>query len=252
MFDLFCSTDENNHNLLEHAAIINNRFLCSYIIRNVKTIKLAKLINLDRAVEVAITNSTEDIVMLMVDHLINIKANEKALEHYMDECINNKKMRVVRMLLMLGADPNHVDSSGRSLLYNVVSIGDDYLLDVLIDHYHVNVNCLDENGINVIFFAIHNNNTKLSSAMIMSGMHLDCTDSYGKTLIEVCVSKNWYLHVNYLLKKKHFPFCDDDALFHKLCHFAVRNNSTIIFNKLLVSYCAVKIQRYWRKSKNRS
>lgn len=249
MFNLFCATDENNRTLLENAVITNNRFLVSYIVRNIKTLERARQIRLAHVVWVGITSSTEDIVMLLLDNLFHTKASEHPLEHYMEKCVKHRKLKVVRMLLMLGANPNHIDTDGRSLLYNVVSIGDEYLVDVLVDHYHVDVNCVDDQNLNIVFLAIENNMTKISSALIMSGTDVNCKDTDGTQLIEVCIRKNWYLHVNYLLKHSAFSFCDNKDLFHKFCHIAVGNNSTIIFNKLLVNYCAVKIQRHWRGTK---
>ena len=111
----------------------------------------------------------------------------------------------------------------------------------------MNVNSKDRNDTALVIKAVENDCPSISSLFILGKCDLDCYSTEGKSLLELCIQKKWYLHVTYILGNNYKRLYDEEEYFHKMCHIAVEVNSSLIFDKLVKNFFATIIQRNWRR-----
>lgn len=166
--------------------------------------------------------------------------------------IRNKTC-VVRWLLMHGADVNQCCTNGKSLLSILVECKQIALIQLLFEHYNVNVSENDESGSSIIFKVLENKLFNLSNYLLNEGIDTNSINSEGQSLLEVVVIKNLFLHTNFILRNGGGKSIYSDVkLFHKLVNIAIHNNSTLIANCLIINYFATYIQTKWRRFKSKS
>ena len=243
--------DDTEQNLIYNAMCNKNTYAIIYLLGFIQNKKQAQKNHLYNIMRLSIKISSYAISALLIEKLIALDSLDCSIDDIMLDAFtyaNNNK--IVRFLLLKGASPHLIDSNGHSVMHNLILSGNDELLELFIDHYDVNVNILDSNGINVIFKVIDDDNSKTSAILLVNGTDLYCKDLNGLYLIQRCVRKKWYLHVHYILCIGFTLLYDDEQLFHSVCHDAVSSNSNLIFDLLLSHYFACKIQRHWRRTNN--
>lgn len=165
-----------------------------------------------------------------------------------------EKKNICAIKKMLETDlVNNVDTivlkDGCSFVEKIVLLKSDQLMKMLLHKYNVSVDSKDKEGVHLVIRAIENECPTISSVLILQGCDLNCLDTSGRSLLELCVEKKWFLHVNYILSNGYSRLYDDEYYFHRLCHMAIDVNSTLIFDKIVSCYFATKIKRKWRSWK---
>ena len=254
MFKLISSKNNHNVNFLHNAILKGNVYIVAYMLKFVNNKAHINELNLNQLLKMAISKETisNKIIVLLLDKLLAFDSLNSSLDVLLHLSIKANRFHLIRFLLLKGANVNYIDNDGNSLLYHVISAENFNLLELLIDHYNVDVNIPTRDGTNIIFTAIQQNNSKISGTLILAGTDINCKNKDGLYLIEVCVKKKWYLHVNYLIKKGFNVFYDDQNLFHSMCLEAINSNSTLIFHTLITNYNATVIQRFWKSLKART
>jgi hypothetical protein len=165
------------------------------------------------------------------------------------KCISCEKINIVRHCLLLNVFDLHSETFDRAQIVAIIIEKNLFsLLELLIDHYDLDIKHILIEGEPCIFHAIQSNNSQLSGFLLLNGFDIHAKNKQGRTLLEICVAKNWLLHTSHIIRHHGLP--QDRLLFHRLCRIALKNNSTLIFNMLLTSYYAVVIQRKWRIRKH--
>jgi hypothetical protein len=194
--------------------------------------------------------SSEEIVMTIAEAVDDNTLKSTEFENGTNLLINAYRRRMfhlVRYLLIRGLDPHSQDDQGRSLMELLVSGGNYTLVELLLDHYGMKATELDSSGNPMIFRSLIEGNSMVSELLLKSGVDPNITDKDGVPLLEWTVRKGWYLHTSHLLRNGCKCIYDNEPLFHRLCHIAIQNHSSIIFHKLMSNYMATIIQRAWRK-----
>lgn len=244
----------NNGNTILKTAIKNKSiFVVMNLLTFISSYEQAKEIHLLDMCEYSlqIQPRSEQITLILTDKVFQLYPSEEIpKDDLLIFSLRNSFVNVARKLLLKGANPNHKDEYGHSVLYYTLDIGNCDLLQLLIDHYNININEIF-NGENIIFHAINSNNSKISSILITEGTDINCKNKLNEYLIEVYIKKGWFLHVKHILSKGFNKCYDNDKLFFKMCTSALNVKSSIMFHILVQNYFATKITRWWRKIKKR-
>ena len=118
---------------------------------------------------------------------------------------------------------------------------------MMLTKYECSVNSTNKEGTALVLKAVENDTPQISSLFIQRNCNLMVRTPYGKTLMEMCIEKTWYLHVTYILGNGCKELNDDEDYFHRMCHLSIMSNSTLIFDKLVKHYFASKLQRAWKR-----
>jgi hypothetical protein len=251
MFKLVCSIDNDAHNLLENAIRSKNKYLVLISLKSITNTFEAERIKLLDCLIDAIKETRVDIMFLLLDKLQNMQMiTSSSIEKLMQVSILYKRTVIIRYLLLIDRSFCNLPINGKSLLEYMIRYNYVEMVQLLVDHYGVNVKNPGSDGYDLIFVALKHNNAKISEILLHGGTDVHCRDEHGNFLIEVCIQKRWYLHVKHIIRSGFGVFYDDHALFCKYCHLAVNNKCTLIFDFLVKNYFAVKIQRYWRAKMN--
>ena len=242
----------NNDNAIFKTAIMNNSiFVVMHLLTFISSYEQAKEIHLIDMCKYSLQIQTrnEQITLVLVDKVISLYPfDEIPLNELLIYSLQKSFVNVIRKLLLKGADPNHKDELGHSVLYYTLNIGNCDLLQLLIDHYHIDINELF-NDENIIFHAINLNNSKISSVLISEGTDIYCKNKQDEYLIQVYIKKGWFLHVKHIFSKGFDKCYDDDKLFFRMCSDALNAKSSIMFHIIVQNYFATRITRWWRRVK---
>jgi hypothetical protein len=240
----------NNENAIFKTAIKNNSvFVVLHLLTFISSYEHAKEIHLLDMCKYSLQIQTrnEQITLVLVDKVFSLYPFEELpLNELLIYSLQKSFVNVVRKLLFKGADPNHKDESGHSVLYYTLNIENCDLLQLVIDHYHIDIN-ETFNDENIIFYAINLNNSKISSILISEGTDIYCKNKQDEYLIQVYIKKGWFLHVKHVFSKGFNKCYDDDKLFIRMCTDALNAKSSIMFHIIVQNYFATKITRWWRR-----
>lgn len=246
MLNLFMSTKDDRA-LSNRVFLSNNIYAIKYTLSFINTGDYALKMKLDEIVLDMMEQIKDDrLICLVIHKMYNLEILAPHVDKYLLLAIEHKRFHVIRFLLLKGGNAKIVDSEGKSLLQHLIYHQQHLLVELLIEHYDIDVNSVNAEGENVIFSAIENNACNVSNSLIQLGTQLNCKDSQGITLLQRCIEKNWYLHMNFIISKGGLDFIYDEELFHTYCHIAIKVNSILIFDKLIRHYFAYIIQKHWR------
>lgn len=242
----------NNDNSIFKTAIKNNSiFVVIYLLTFISSYEQAKEMHLLEMCKYALQLHTrkEQIALPIVDKVLHLyPLDEIPLNELLISSLQKYFVNVVRKLLLKGADPNYKDELGFSVLYHTLSIGNCDLLQLLIDHYNIDIN-ETFNDENIIFHAINLNNSKISSILISEGTNIYCKNKQDEYLIEAYIKKGWFLHVKHIFNKGFNECYNNDNLFFRMCTGALNVKSSLMFHIIVQNYFATKISRWWRRIK---
>jgi ankyrin repeat protein len=252
MLTLFLSNRENK-SLVNNIFLSNNIYAIKYVLKFIKTEEHALRLNLDSVlIQLIQFSDCDKITCMLIEKLHSLDLLKSYIDITLHTAIEYKRFYVIRFLLLKGANAKFIDANGKCLLHHLIDNHQSELVQLIIEHYDVDVNSLNADGYNLIFAAISNNACTISSSLIELGTHIDCKDNSHTTLIERCIERNWYLHVNHIINKGGIDFIYNTHLFYKYCHIAIQVNSILIFDKLVKNYFAYKIQKMWKVYKRRT
>lgn len=253
MLKLLTSTNQHRNSFVEQLMLSNNPYFVAFMLKQVNTKDDAIHFDIISMVKRMIKGPTTDtIVQLVIQKLIEYDMLRTHINTFMLCALHQNKFNLVRYLLWKGADPLHVDEHQKTLVCHLMEKQQLKLIELLVDHYNVDINSVDKDGINIIFIAVEQKACAITSYLIMNGTHLNCKDHDGALLIERCIQHGWYLHVTHIISQKGFAFVEEEELFHRYCNLALEVNSVLIFDKLIKTYFAYKIQRSWRNYRLRA
>jgi len=251
MFTLLLSNNENKH-LVNRLFLSNNVYAIRYVLKFIKSSDDVNRLNLVVILNELIQLSTcEKNMCLLIERLHTVNAIHEHLDNLLTNAIQHKRFAVVRYLLLKGANAELKDTNNKSLIHQLIDHRQSGLVQLLIEHYDVDVNSLNTDGENMIFSAISNNDCNLSGSLIQLGTRLDCKDCNGVSLIQRCIENNFYLHLSHIINKGGIDFVYDRDLFHRYCHLAIQVNSMLIFDKLIKNRFAYVIQKQWKSYKTK-
>lgn len=239
----------HDNNILKTAIKNNSVFVVMNIVRFICTYEQACNLELKDMFHFSLQseNRNEQISMVLLDKVTSLYPKESIpLNDLLISSLKRSFVNVSRKLLLNGADSNFKDNTGHSILYYVLETGNSELLQLLVDHYNININEIF-NDENIIFYAINKHNSKISSILIGEGTDIFCKNKNGEYLIEVYIKKGWFLHVKHIFEKGFNKCYDDDLLFFRMCTNALNAKSSIMFHIIVQNYFATKITRWWRK-----
>ncbi len=249
--------DDNNSSLFEKMIEKNNVYMFYFFVS-----KYPPFLNSSNSLQKWLfktleSNINEKMSLLLLDlYCDNIDYN---VTKYVDDvevpiicyAAMHNKIRVVRWLLLRGADANLHCTNGKSLLSILIEFEQTNLVELLFEHYNVSLNETDDKGVSIIFEILERKLYTLSNYMLNEGVNIDCRNAEGMSLLELVVSKNLFLHTNFVLGNGGGSVMYNDyKLFHKLIHIAIDNGSTLIANRLILNYYAAFIQKVWRRKRN--
>ena len=186
----------HDNNILKTAIKNNSVFVVMNIVRFICTYEQACNLELKDMFHFSLQseNRNEQISMVLLDKVTSLYPKESIpLNDLLISSLKRSFVNVSRKLLLNGADSNFKDNTGHSILYYVLETGNSELLQLLVDHYNININEIF-NDENIIFYAINKHNSKISSILIGEGTDIFCKNKNGEYLIEVYIKKGWFLH----------------------------------------------------------
>lgn len=237
----------DNGKLVQSIFSSNNVYAIKYALQFIRTKEDVRRLTLGQTLqEMMGVLQDEKTICTVVEKMHILNALSEHLDALLWKAVEHKRFSVVRFLLLKGGDAHAIDPNGTALIQHLISLHQHGMVELLIEHYGVDVNSKNVDGENVIFSAVASNACNVSNTLIQLGTQLDCRDKHNISLIQRCIEKNWYLHFNYIVSKGGCDFLYDKALFHSYCHLAIGVNSMLIFDKLIKHFFAYTIQRHWR------
>ena len=238
----------NNDILFVKAMKNKNAYICRFMIKQNRDI-VKEIHERMPIICLALDCLSEEIAMNLAEVMENDELktiNYDNGDNLLMRACQIKMYRLIRYLLLCGLEPTSKDSEGKSVLEWMIIHGNNQMIELLIDHYNIDINQKNSKNEPMIFMSMEKNNAFLSELMLRSGVDIDVRDNDGMYLLEKTIQKGWYLHTSYLIKNGSKCIYNDYNLFRRLCHIAVEKNSSITFYRLLINYSAYKIQHAWR------
>lgn len=248
--DLFYNKEDN---ILKTAIMNNSTFVILNFLRFIVTYQQANHFKLPELFQLSLNQpiKNEQIGLCLLEKIVSLYPSDSIEKNeLLISAIQTNSLNITRRLLLYGANPNYIDGTNTSFLYYVLETENSDLLQLLIDHYDINVNQIYREE-NIIFHAISKNNSKLSSILIEGGTNINCKNVKNEFLIEAYINKGWFIHIKHILEKGFKQLYNDDLLFLRMCRSALNTKSTIIFHLIITNYFATKIARWWRKIKRK-
>lgn len=246
-----------NSSLLVHAIHNRNVYVFSYLIQFLKTHVQNGTIDLflllDKSFEICTSSSHHRIPLIIVEIMIETETINAHI-HYIHEMMF-KIMNIEFIKFMMSTiyfDPAYICEDGDNTFTKIVGIQNEMLVQTMFTKYNASLDSCDKNGVMLVIRSVEDDAPHISSLFIQRKCSLNGRNGDGKSLLELCIERKWYLHVTYILGNGYSELYDDENYFFKMCHYAVISNSTLIFDRLLKNYHAAKIQRYWRASRGES
>lgn len=240
----------NHENSILKTAIKNNsvfvvmnllRFICTH--DQALELQLKDLFRFSLQLQ----SRNEQISLFLLEKILSLYPMEHIpLNEFLLISLKRSFVNVSRKLLLNGASSSCKDETGHSVLYYAIETGNCDFVQLLVDHYDINVN-ETVNDQNIIFHAINNRNSKISSILIKEGTDIFCKNINDEYLIEVYIKQGWFLHVKHVFEKGFNKCYDDDLLFFGMCTSALNAKSSVMFHIIVQNYFATKIARWWRK-----
>jgi hypothetical protein len=210
------------------------------------------------SLEASTSGTNNKIPMILINEMIKHETIHNYIDLILESVFHMRKVEIIKYLLNCNlVNPFHVFDDDLTLFEKAIELKDEEIVNLMLTKYNLDVNTTNLEGIALVVKAVENNSPQISSLFILRNCNLNCLDSNYKSLLELCIEKKWFLHVNYILLNGYTRIYDDVGFFHQLCHLAIEVNSSLIFDKLVTNYFASKIQRRWRawtlvkKEKNR-
>jgi hypothetical protein len=245
-------TDSSNESFLHVALNNKNDYLLKYFLESLNSYEKTLTANVDSLLKYSIINSIERIDIILFEHLITYNAFKTSLDKFLILSIKNNKQILSKLLLIKGASTACTDElTGMTLFETAIEYNLTSIVELLIDHYSIDVNLPCKDGNNLIFKAFNLKNSKISALLLLNGTNIHSKNEDNDDVLMVCIKKKWILHVSYILNKSNIVsyIYNNKSYFRSICFEATKSNSTIIFKAILMNYSAIKIQRKWRKNK---
>lgn len=246
-------SNSSNESFLHETIKNKNIYLVHFFLEFFNSKEKSVIANIDSLLKYSITNSIERIDIILFEHLIAHDAFETSLDKLLILSITNNKQILSRLLLIQGASATCVDAlTGMSILETSIEYNLTGIVELLIDHYSVDVNLPCKDGYNLIFKAFNlNNRSTISALLLLNGTNMYSKNEESDDVLMVCIKKKWTFHVSYILNDTRMVtfIYNNKSYFRSLCFEATKSNSTIILKAMLMNYSAITIQRKW---KNRS
>lgn len=237
----------NQHETLINKTIhSNNIYAFTYLIRFINSTHVNIF---DVLIHILNTeNASDKLAIIVVNEMIKNNTIQNYIDQILEMIVFTRKVEVLKFLFQSNIIyPDFTFTGGTSLFEECVNLKSETIVNLLLNKYRLDINSKDQYGIPLVIKAVENDSPEISSLFILGKCSLDCYNSEGKSLLELCIRKKWYLHVNYILGNGYKYMYDDVNYFHDMCHLAIEVNSNLIFDKLVTNYFASVIQREWRR-----
>ncbi|CAF0836505.1 unnamed protein product [Didymodactylos carnosus] len=109
---------------------------------------------------------------------------------------------IILLLQQPQANVNMLDQTGRTLLHHCAIYNREDILNLLVDHYHADINALTNKNENAFFLALSSRNFDFAKSLLNRGSKIDFNQIYGanKTLLEHAIVLKAIYFVQLFLK----------------------------------------------------
>lgn len=241
---------KNDDTLIYKSIKANNVYAFTYLLRFLKStphINLFEILSYTLERDGGVNN--DKIIAILLNEMIKNDTLQNYVDYILELAIESNNIKIVTFLL----ESNRIcptytlSATGKSLFEICVDMKSEILVNIMITKHQLNINTLDITGIPLVIRAVENESPQISSIFILGKCDLECINKNGVTLLELCIQRKWFLHVNYILGNGYKRIYMDSEYFHNMCHVSIENNSTLIFDKLVSNYFAAVIQKFFRR-----
>lgn len=240
-----------NHSLLVQAIRSKNVYVFSYLTQFLEKNKKLESVDLHNllstAFDVCTSTSHHRIPSIIIECMINTETINENIDFIHERMFEIKNIELIKFMMNTSYfNPNFVCSDENDAFYKIVDIKNEELVQLMFTKFSCNINSYDKHGVMLVVRSVENDAPHISSLFIQRKCELHGKNEDGKSLLELCIEKKWYLHVTYILGNGYRELYDDENYFHRMCHLAVISNSTLIFDRLIKNFYASRIQRFWK------
>lgn len=243
--------EHENHSLLVQAIHSKNVYVFSYLTQFLEKSKKLESVDLyyllSIAFDVCTSTSHYRIPSIIIECMIETKKINEYIDIIHERMFEIKNIELIKFMMNTSYfNPNFVCSDENDAFYKIVDIKNEELVQLMFNRFSCNINSYDKDGVMLVVRSVENDAPHISSLFIQRKCELHGKNEDGKSLLELCIEKKWYLHVTYILGNGYRVLYDDENYFHRMCHLAVISNSTLIFDRLIKNFYASRIQRFWK------
>lgn len=238
----------NDNSLIYRIIDTNNIYAFTYITNFIKDSDINWFDILVYTLQIESSLNNDKIVLIILTEMTKQNIIENYIDHVFEIVIDSGKVNIIKFVLdnnLISLDATF--QNGQSLFEIVIDLKCESLVNLMLTRYNSDINSKDINGTSLVIKAVENDTPQISSIFILGKCDLECQNLEGKTLLQLCIERKWYLHVNYILGNGYTRLYKDLDYFHKMCHLAIDSQSTLIFDKLVRNHFASVIQICWRR-----
>ncbi|MCR4623430.1 MAG: ankyrin repeat domain-containing protein [Alphaproteobacteria bacterium] len=131
----------------------------------------------------------------MVERLINMEADSNIADDKGNTplmiAVNRGYNNVVKLLVESGADVTKLDANGNTILINAIKYKNNEIINFLLDQPSIKLNVKGQYGKTALYWAVDNNNLKITDKLIERGANYKIIDDKGNTLLMIAVQKGY-------------------------------------------------------------
>jgi hypothetical protein len=246
--------EHENNSLLVQAIHSKNVYVFSYLTQflehNKKLGKVDLYDLLSKAFDVCTSTSHHRIPSIIIECMIKTEKITEYIDFIHERMFEIKNIELIKYVMNTSYfNPQFSSSDGNDAFYKIVVIKNEELVQMMFNKFNCSINACDKDGVMLVVRSVENDAPHISSLFIQRKCELHGKNEDGKSLLELCIEKKWYLHVTYILGNGYRELYDNENYFHRMCHLAVISNSTLIFDRLIKNFYASRIQRFWKSLK---
>ena len=243
-----------NHSLLIQAIQSKNAYVFSYLSqfleKQYRTNEIDLYVLLVKALDVCSETLHHRIPIIIVETMIRVERIHEYIHYIHERMFQIKNIELIKFILNTNHfDPHYIYDDGNNSFTKIVEIKCDELVQMMFNKCNSNVNSCDKDGVMLVIRSVEQDAPHISSLFIQRKCELNGKNEDGKSLLELCIERKWYLHVTYILGNGYTTLYDDTNYFYRMCHLAVVSNSTLIFDRLIKNFYASRIQRAWKSKR---